>query len=259
MPNSLQPHRLQLARLLCPPVSPGVCSDSCPLSSDAIQPSHPLLTRVSNGGLRLICLCGARVIFKFQFCFLVAYPFIFVLSVMAFQCLVNFCWRAAWTNYTYTFSPSLGHPFHPPSHHPGHHRAPLSITEHHWASLSIPQHPAEFPVLHSSLPLTVYVTYSSQLIGKGPVAGKDWRQNEKTAVDTMRWLDSITDSLDMNPRKPRKCRTGRLGCLGSQRIGHGLAPESTDTHLYQCSSPNSSHPLLQIFKHTFSGQFSSSS
>ena len=140
MPNSLQPHRLQLARLLCPPVSPGVCSDSCPLSSDAIQPSHPLLTRVSNGGLRLICLCGARVIFKFQFCFLVAYPFIFVLSVMAFQCLVNFCWRAAWTNYTYTFSPSLGHPFHPPSHHPGHHRAPLSITEHHWASLSITEH-----------------------------------------------------------------------------------------------------------------------
>ena len=32
MPNSLQPHGLQHARLLCPPLSSEVCSDSCPLS-----------------------------------------------------------------------------------------------------------------------------------------------------------------------------------------------------------------------------------
>ena len=31
MSNSLQPHGLQRARLLCPPLSPGVCSNSCPL------------------------------------------------------------------------------------------------------------------------------------------------------------------------------------------------------------------------------------
>ena len=30
--NSLQPHGLQQARLLCPSLSPGVCSNSCPLS-----------------------------------------------------------------------------------------------------------------------------------------------------------------------------------------------------------------------------------
>ena len=30
--DSLQPHGLQPARLLCPPLSPGVCSNSCPLS-----------------------------------------------------------------------------------------------------------------------------------------------------------------------------------------------------------------------------------
>ena len=30
--NSLQPHGLQHTRLLCPSLSPGVCSDSCPLS-----------------------------------------------------------------------------------------------------------------------------------------------------------------------------------------------------------------------------------
>ena len=32
MPDSLQPHGLQHARLPCPSVSPGVCSNSCPLS-----------------------------------------------------------------------------------------------------------------------------------------------------------------------------------------------------------------------------------
>ena len=32
MSNSLQPHGLQHARLPCPSVSPGICSDSCPLS-----------------------------------------------------------------------------------------------------------------------------------------------------------------------------------------------------------------------------------
>ena len=32
MSNSLQPHGLQHTRLLCPSLSPGVCSDSCPLS-----------------------------------------------------------------------------------------------------------------------------------------------------------------------------------------------------------------------------------
>ena len=31
MSDSLQPHRLKHARLLCPHLSPGVCSDSCPV------------------------------------------------------------------------------------------------------------------------------------------------------------------------------------------------------------------------------------
>ena len=39
---TLQPNWLQLTRLPCPSLSPRVCSNSCPLSSDAIQPSHPL-------------------------------------------------------------------------------------------------------------------------------------------------------------------------------------------------------------------------
>ena len=36
----------------------------------------------------------------------------------------------------------------------------------------------------------------SQLIGKDPDAGKDWRQNEK-GMQKMRWLDSITNYMDI--------------------------------------------------------------
>ena len=40
MSNSLQPHRLQHARLFCPLPSPGACSNSCPLS----QWHHPTIS-----------------------------------------------------------------------------------------------------------------------------------------------------------------------------------------------------------------------
>ena len=40
--DSLWPHGLPHARLLCPSLSPGVCSNSCPPSRWCIQPSHPL-------------------------------------------------------------------------------------------------------------------------------------------------------------------------------------------------------------------------
>ena len=42
MSHSLWPHGLQHARPPCPSPTPGVYSNSCPLISDAIQPSHPL-------------------------------------------------------------------------------------------------------------------------------------------------------------------------------------------------------------------------
>ena len=38
------------------------------------------------------------------------------------------------------------------------------------------------------------------LTGKDPDAGKDWRQEEKEQ-QMMRWLDVITDSMDMNLSK----------------------------------------------------------
>ena len=42
MSDSLPPHGLQHSRLPCPSSFPRTCSNSCPLSDDAIQPSHPL-------------------------------------------------------------------------------------------------------------------------------------------------------------------------------------------------------------------------
>ena len=43
MSDSLQPHGLQHTRLLRPPLSPGVCSNSCPLSQWCYLMSHLLL------------------------------------------------------------------------------------------------------------------------------------------------------------------------------------------------------------------------
>ena len=42
----------------------------------------------------------------------------------------------------------------------------------------------------------------SRLTGKDPDAGKDQRQKKR--VQRMRWLDRITDSMDMNLRKVRE-------------------------------------------------------
>ena len=42
--KSLGPHGLQHARPLCPPLSPGICSDHALCVSDAIQPSNLLLS-----------------------------------------------------------------------------------------------------------------------------------------------------------------------------------------------------------------------
>ena len=42
MSNSLRPHGQHHAKLPCPLPTPGACLNSCPLSYDAIQPSHPL-------------------------------------------------------------------------------------------------------------------------------------------------------------------------------------------------------------------------
>ena len=69
----------------------------------------------------------------------------------------------------------------------------------------------------------------SRLFGKDSDAVKDWGQKDK-GVQRMRWLDNISDSIDMSLSKllGDKWWTGKpsvLQSMGSERVGHDLATE----------------------------------
>ena len=50
--------------------------------------------------------------------------------------------------------------------------------------------------IEAEMPILWPPDVKSWLIGKDPKAGKDWSQEEK-GKQKMRWLDGITDSMDM--------------------------------------------------------------
>ena len=63
----------------------------------------------------------------------------------------------------------------------------------------------------------------NQLIGKDPDARKDWRQEEK-GRQRMRWLDGITDSVDMSLSKLQKVVKDREAW---RPAGHGFTKSWT--------------------------------
>ena len=69
----------------------------------------------------------------------------------------------------------------------------------------------------------------------GKIEGKrrrEWQRN--------RWLDSITDSMDMNLNKLGDCgrqrSLGVLQSMGLQRVGHNLATAQQQNNYLRCRS-----------------------
>ena len=88
----------------------------------------------------------------------------------------------------------------------------------------------------------------SRLIGKDPDAGKDWRQEEKAMAEDKRWLDGITDSMDMDLSKLREMlkdrEAWRAVAYGVTRSRTWLS-DSTTWYVQNQSLYHSAHlPLL---------------
>ena len=112
-----------------------------------------------------------------------------------------------------------------------------------------------------TLSLQVLVTLwppdaKSWLIGKDPVAGKDWRQEKKGETrQRMRWLDGITDSMDMSLSKLCQIVKDRnLVCCSSwglQGVGHDLATEQQQYLLQLCWDPIPCFIYRQSCRHVY--------
>ena len=81
----------------------------------------------------------------------------------------------------------------------------------------------------------------SQLIGKDPDAGKDWRQKEKRASkDEKVWWHHRFNGHELGqtlgyPGISGTGRPGGLKSMGSQRVGHNLATEQQQLYMHNLS------------------------
>ena len=74
----------------------------------------------------------------------------------------------------------------------------------------------------------------SQLIGKDPDAGKDWRQEERGNRGWDDWMASLTQRTWVWANSGKWWRTGKPGVLqsmGLQTAGHGWATEQQQSHI----------------------------